>query len=213
MCNIKKTILAAAIATVPFVAGAHDVPSIHMSGMSVSRTADGMLALTMDVNPAAFDMSRNREVLMTPVVYNADSTKTATYPPFIIAGHNRYYRYVRDGRKLPDGASFYRARHDGGFTYTALIPFEDWMEVSTVAIDQKECGCCGEPEGEENTPVAELDFRPRSFVPCFVSMPPTAKGEKVVDLKGSAYIDFPVNRTEIYPDYRKNPSELTIWWV
>ncbi len=208
MCNIKKTILAAAIATVPFVAGAHDVPSIHMSGMSVSRTADGMLALTMDVNPAAFDMSRNREVLMTPVVYNADSTKTATYPPFIIAGHNRYYRYVRDGRKLPDGASFYRARHDGGFTYTALIPFEDWMEVSTVAIDQKECGCCGEPEGEENTPVAELDFRPRSFVPCFVSMPPTAKGEKVVDLKGSAYIDFPVNRTEIYPDYRKNPSEL-----
>ena len=83
MCNIKKTILAAAMATVPFVAGAHDVPSIHMSGMSVSRTADGMLALTMDVNPAAFDMSRNREVLMTPVVYNADSTKTATYPPCI----------------------------------------------------------------------------------------------------------------------------------
>ncbi len=52
MCNIKKTILAAAMATVPFVAGAHDVPSIHRSGMSVSRTADGMLALTMDVNPA-----------------------------------------------------------------------------------------------------------------------------------------------------------------
>ena len=26
MCNIKKTILAAAMATVPFVAGAHDVP-------------------------------------------------------------------------------------------------------------------------------------------------------------------------------------------
>ena len=31
---------------------------------------------------------------------------------------------------------------------------------------------------------------------------------KTRELHGSAYIDFPVNRTEIYPDYRRNPQEL-----
>ena len=26
--------------------------------------------------------------------------------------------------------------------------------------------------------------------------------------EGRAYLDFPVNQTRIYPDYRRNPSEL-----
>ena len=37
---------------------------------------------------------------------------------------------------------------------------------------------------------------------------PVAETEKSRELVGKAYIDFPVNRTELYPDYRKNPVEL-----
>ena len=37
----------------------------------------------------------------------------------------------------------------------------------------------------------------------------TPKAEvKSYSLNGSAFLDFPVSRTEIYPDYRKNPREL-----
>ena len=35
-----------------------------------------------------------------------------------------------------------------------------------------------------------------------------SRGAETRELKGSAYIDFPVNRTEIYEDYRRNPIEL-----
>ena len=37
---------------------------------------------------------------------------------------------------------------------------------------------------------------------------PKAELEKHREIRGSAYIDFPVNRTELYPDYRRNPQEL-----
>lgn len=39
-------------------------------------------------------------------------------------------------------------------------------------------------------------------------MTPQASGVKNREIKGSAYIDFPVNRTELYTDYRRNPEEL-----
>ena len=37
---------------------------------------------------------------------------------------------------------------------------------------------------------------------------PPAELEKTRSAKGSAYVDFPVNRTEISPTYRRNPEEL-----
>ncbi len=56
--------------------------------------------------------------------------------------------------------------------------------------------------------MAEIDYTPEVFAPQFVYTRPKAQGEKIINLEGQAYIDFPVNRTEIYPDYRKNPLEL-----
>lgn len=53
-----------------------------------------------------------------------------------------------------------------------------------------------------------LDFKPRVFAPSFVYVQPEVEAVKVRDVKGQAYVDFPVNRTGIHPDYRRNPVEL-----
>ncbi len=82
------------------------------------------------------------------------------------------------------------------------------MDKSTFGFLRRERGCCGSPKGEETVPVAEIDYTPEVFAPQFVYTRPKAQGEKIINLEGQAYIDFPVNRTEIYPDYRKNPLEL-----
>lgn len=37
---------------------------------------------------------------------------------------------------------------------------------------------------------------------------PDPEGTKLRQIQGHAFLDFPVNETIIYPDYRKNPSEL-----
>ena len=53
-----------------------------------------------------------------------------------------------------------------------------------------------------------LDFKPKEFKPAFVYLEPQAETIKVREVKGSAYIDFPVNRTYIDEHYRDNYVEL-----
>ena len=48
---------------------------------------------------------------------------------------------------------------------------------------------------------------PKVCVPQFVYIQPEPR-PKINAVKGSAYIDFPVNRTELYAEYRRNPEEL-----
>lgn len=44
--------------------------------------------------------------------------------------------------------------------------------------------------------------------PLLAYVTPEAERVKERVKEGSAFLDFPVNRTEIYPEYRDNPSEL-----
>ena len=46
------------------------------------------------------------------------------------------------------------------------------------------------------------------LVPALPFMPPAAEDKKVRSIQGRAFLDFPVNMTTIYPDYRRNPQEL-----
>ena len=60
------------------------------------------------------------------------------------------------------------------------------------------------------TPLSKLRLEkrvPTPFVPAYAYIRPKAE-QKINRIEGSAYIDFPVNRTEIHPDYRRNPEEL-----
>ena len=91
--------------------------------------------------------------------------------------------------------------------YQSVIDYEPWMEISDLSIEygQSDCGC---DMPLEAMPLVHLDYKPRVFAPQYAFITPEAEAVKMRDLKGSAYIDFPVNRTELYPDYRRNPEEL-----
>ena len=85
------------------------------------------------------------------------------------------------------------------------------MDLSKLSLSAQSCGCCGEPIAIADVPVIEIDLVPKnrpSFVPSFAFVQPKAELEKRREFKGQAYIDFPVNKTELYPDYRRNPQEL-----
>ena len=68
-------------------------------------------------------------------------------------------------------------------------------------------GCCSESESMGVDRLARLDVEPKVYEPRLIYVSPKAE-PKIRDMQGSAYIDFPVNRTEIYPGYRNNPAEL-----
>jgi len=56
--------------------------------------------------------------------------------------------------------------------------------------------------------LAAIDLSPERFAPAYVFITPEAELVKTREARGSAYIDFEVNRTEINPRYRRNPEEL-----
>ena len=54
-------------------------------------------------------------------------------------------------------------------------------------------------------PLAVADI---AWHPALAYIAPQVETVKSRQLSGRAYLDFPVNKTEIYPDYRRNPAEL-----
>lgn len=65
---------------------------------------------------------------------------------------------------------------------------------------------------KELAPVVEepvvVEPEPIVFTPVLAFTAPQKEDVKRRVLEGSAYLDFPVNKVVIYPDYRKNPAEL-----
>ena len=124
----------------------------------------------------------------------------------MIAGHNRYYQALR-ADLASDSVLLYRAGRQDLISYKTMVPYADWMESANLVMDEDLCGCCSKELLSSDDLLTTLDFRPRVFEPEWAYITPPAE-VKTRALSGSAYIDFPVNRTELYPDYRRNPDEL-----
>lgn len=203
---MRKYILAAlAVATSIFSASAQSNATYHISDMSITRE-QRLLKLDMTVNPKDYRLSYNRQMEVTPVLKSLDSNDTIALPGFIVAGRNAYYNTERaenfEGKILRSGRS-------EAYSYTATANWMPWMDHSRLELQSRSTGCCGVPDGPaDDVPVAELDWRPATFIPKFHYDVPQAEERKDRRIEGKAYVNFPVNRTEIYPDYMVNPQEL-----
>lgn len=165
---------------------------------------ENSLFVSMTVDVSALDVASNRELLLIPVLRGGQDS--IQLPFMIIAGRNRYYYHLRN-TPVTDGSILERVGKTETINYRAVIPFENWMSTSVLVMDESSCGCRGEEMGDDHR-VTLFRFEPKVYTPVFVYLPPDVEPVKVREVKGSAYIDFPVNRTEIHEDYRNNPVEL-----
>ncbi len=200
---MKTNILAlclVALTCSPATIAADDSSRVDVKSLKVDRSSDRLLIdMTIDANDLG--KKTNRESWLTPVLSTPDGAYYMELPPVMVGGHNRYYQALRRNVTAP----LYRG---GTIDYSTVVPFEQWMESADLTLLRKETGCCGSDTLLTETPLAKLDFRPRVFQPQFQYVAPTAEAVKARQLAGRAFIDFPVNRTEIYPDYRGNMGEL-----
>lgn len=179
---------------------------VTVSNLAVSRAED-KLFVSMDIDVSALDLKRDVEVLLTPTL--TQGAERAVLPPTLIAGRNRYYHHLRNGLS-PEDATLYREGRVAVIEYRAVIPYRSWMNTATLSAESQIRGCCGAPLVDADQRLTALDLEPekRYFVPVPVYVRPAAE-PKILTVEGSAYIDFPVNRTEIYDTYRNNPVELS----
>lgn len=177
--------------------------SVILRDVAVSR-ADDRLLVSMDIDTEGLKVSSNREVTLTPMLtLGIDTLKMHTVT---IAGRNRYFVNLRNGT-IADGAELYRSGEQPVIRYSEKVEYDDWMKNATLAVANETSGCCSEEMDHGYDPLLAINFEPPVFRPEFVYVRPVAV-PKINVLEGSAYIDFPVSRTEIYPDYRRNPAEL-----
>lgn len=205
MNTFRKIIcgLAAAAALSPATAQSLMQGQIVVSGLDMART-EGNLFVTMLVDMQDLDLKTNADVTLTPRLCFGE--RTAELPALLIAGRNRYFHHLRNG--VPEGVTLYRQGEPDRIEYRAALPYEPWMETAQLRAATLACGCCDEPLERDEQQLAVLDFTPRVFEPRFIYVSPKGDASKIREVQGSAFIDFPVNRTEIREDYRRNPDEL-----
>lgn len=202
---MRKFVLFAVFLLLVTAIGAQEIRSgqVAIKDLSVARNKE-QLFVSMEVDLTDVQLKSNHEIVLTPALVTMD--QSLAMPSVVVAGRNRYYHYIRNVEQL-EGRDLYRVGKSGEIHYQASVPYAKWMETAELILRQDSCGCQDLLIANEDL-LTTLDFKPRVFAPAFVYIQPEVEAVKVRELKGQAYIDFPVNRTEIYPEYRKNPVEL-----
>lgn len=173
--------------------------------MQVQRE-HGLVKVTMTIEPSRYHLGTNKRITIVPVLKSLETDDSVAMQPVVIAGRNSFYSAQRAG--LPTD-QLLRSGSGDAVSYEAQTEWADWMEHSQLDLTSCVTGCCGVTENkDERHHVAELDWRPVNFIPEFHYMVPKAEESKTRKIEGKAYVNFPVNRTEIYPEYMLNPQEL-----
>ena len=181
------------------------VDGVSVSDVKMERNG-AYIAVDMNLGLKDLAVEGNRAVLLTPRLVNGSDS--LDLPSIGIYGRRRYYFYVRNGESMltdKDEMSYKASEKPDGIAYHNIVSYADWMNGAVLSLHRSDYGCC-------NTLLARQDGtlgrHTEAFFPELVFVQPEAEIMKSRLLSGSAYIDFPVDQTVIYPDYRRNTVEL-----
>jgi len=217
MLRMRKTLLymaaaalcgtAAMAQTTPAARQQATVEGVSVSGMKMERNG-GFLAVEMLMDLKDLKVDGNRAVLLTPRLVNGDDS--LDLPSVGIYGRRRYYFYVRNGESMltgKDEMSYKASGKPESVIYNKVLPYQEWMNGAALSLHRSDYGCCNTLLAEQGGMLGRHTENV-AFFPELVYVRPQAEAVKSRSLEGSAYIDFPVNKTTIYPDYRRNTAEL-----
>ncbi len=205
---MKKTIIFSVFAACVGMAGARGISPVGVDSILFDRHGDYMvLDMTLDFAPT--DVATSRAQVLTPLIIS-ESGDTLALPSVGVYGRSRYFHYLRNGRH-PLGAQnediFRSSERPSDFAYHADTPYQDWMGNSRLVVRRQLYGCADCLIEERMDPVTQY-FQLNPAIPEIVYFQAQDTGAKIETLEGSAFVDFPVDQTIIYPEYRNNVREL-----
>lgn len=184
---------------------------IRIDNKTVTLSSDAQLQIGMDVIiPADMKLDSNTKLTLVPILTEkGDNGANKTLPAIYVYGRVRQLVAERTG-KLPEDA-FEVIRRDNGESqtvhYNTRVPYEKWMNGSMLQLMATVQGCADCQKEEDLANIHPVLLEQYVVKPIIAFVKPAAE-IKVRAEKGSAYLDFPVNKTTIYPEYRRNPYEL-----
>lgn len=212
--TILYMVLAAAItAVLPAQLMAQKVAKggIHIKELKAKKE-NRQVSVEMIFDLDSLQLPSNRFLTLTPVI--SDGTDTLFLRPVIVSGRRQHIMYERERRKYPEYADAEELRFRPGkkqtVPYRVMVPYEKWMHGATLTVDEEWCGCGGYTQENRETDLMQLNLLPEVYriKPLLAYVEPKAEAVKSRSEKGTAFLDFRVNRTNIDSTYRGNPAEL-----
>ena len=210
---MKRAIIAAVLSIAGLGAAQAGMPprDVKFDSVRVERNGNYM-ALGVIFGLQDLEVSTDQCVLLTPQLANGE--EQLTLPAVAIYGRHRYYHYLREeGDAMLSGRdeTTIRAKQmPAEVAWEQVVPYQPWMDGATFSVERCDYGCGRTLLAQERFPVGGY-LEPEveeEFFPTLVYAQPVARREKRRTLEGRSYIDFPVDQTVIYPDYRRNAVEL-----
>lgn len=178
---------------------------VSVSDFKFVRNGEYM-TLSMNLDLSRLDVGTNRAVILTPRIVNGDDS--LSLPSVGIYGRRRYYYYLRNnGSAMITGSDetvLKAERCPQMLAYKNNCDYSAWMDNSQLVIQRQDYGCCGNIYAESVGKAGGYFV----YKPEIVFVRPQVEVMKSRELSGTAYINFPVSRTEIFPDYLNNAAEL-----
>lgn len=187
---------------------AKGVAPVGLDSVHLLRHGDFMvLDMMVDLQPT--EVSSYKAQILTPLIVS-DSGDTVAMKPIGVYGRQRYIVHERNS-KYPLGAAdediFKTSNRPSNLAYNAMVPFDEWMNTSRLVMRRSLYGCVDCLMDEKIDTIANY-FQPDPEIPEIIYFPTHETGAKVDTLEGSAFVDFPVDKIVIYPEYRNNVREL-----
>lgn len=210
---MKKTILIIlTLLGAGMTAYAQNVDGASIDSLRLSRNGEYMV-VDMGIDMSDLKVESNRAVLFTPLFVNGADTLSLS--SIGIYGRRRYFYYVRNGASMLSGAdemTYKSSDKPANLAYHTIFPYADWMNGGSLLMHREDYGCCNtllaEQTGKLGDYAEAVPVIVEPYMPALAYLRPVAESEKHYSLSGSAFIDFPVDKTVIYPDYRRNTVEL-----
>lgn len=208
--KIRHIALAALIAATPAGAFASKqtqstLQAVKVDNMQLIKRGSQM-TVNFDVNFTDIKLKKDQQVIYTPVfVGEGDSV---VMDKIVLNGRNVALKELREPERVVAGAETIKRKNGTVQTVhvSRTFPYEEWMNYSKVYLAEDLCGC-GKLQDQDRIPVGEFDNRPAPK-PQMSFVTPKAEAVKARDEKGSAFVDYVVNKTNILPDYRNNRREI-----
>lgn len=163
--------------------------------------------VSFDIDLTNLKIKGNRLYLLSPYLKTSKDSKKL--PSIEISGRRRYIYNMRNGQQTASNTtqeSLRRKNHtEQTVSYLTTVPWQEWMNNAVLEISEGTCGCHNTLLSGRNEIICQLDLIPH---PHFAWETPAVEMPKIRQETRSARLDFPVNKTGIYPDYLNNPEEL-----
>lgn len=182
---------------------------VRIEKESITRSDDNRLTINMDiVLQENLKLTSNHVATLTPFL--EENGKKKILPSIVVYGRKRDIVNQRNNVKPENTYTVIRRERneEQKVNYLVQMPFEVWMRTADMKLNVDVCGCCDLLEENSGELITQLNISPLKILPTIAYITPQAEGVKHRAVEGSAYLDFPVNKYIIYPEYRRNTVEL-----